>query len=55
MNRKARLSALERGNQGSHRGPYVWQRWDQMREEALAAAGLPANAPNHTLQWREPQ
>lgn len=55
MNRKARLTALEQVTAKGSRGPYVWQRWDQTREEALAAAGLPADAPNEIFTWREPQ
>jgi hypothetical protein len=55
MNKKARLAALEQVKVRVNRRPYVWHQPDQTREEALVAAGLPADAPNQTFQWREPQ
>jgi hypothetical protein len=55
MNRKARIAALEQVTVQTVRGAYIWQQPGQTREQALAAAGLPADAPNHTFQWRELQ
>lgn len=50
-----RLAVLEEREAPEERLPYVWQQPGQTRAEALAAAGLPPDAPNTMFAWRAAQ
>lgn len=53
---RKRTAALERASNSKRQMlPGVLAQAGQSREEALAAAGLPADAPNPLLVWREEQ
>lgn len=53
---RKRLKELEDRHQPARPGRLVWKRAEQSHEEALAAAGLPADATNvQFFCWRAAQ